>query len=93
MAHVHKQCSCGCQYTEAEWLALVQIGTHIGDIPVDMRNCVACGSTMGISPEIGPACEFCGREVEAEEGGRKVGRAWYHDGNCYEIGCERYSDF
>jgi len=45
---VLKTCSCGREYTRAEWAQLYLVGYQVDpEETIELRNC-ACGSTMGI---------------------------------------------
>lgn len=56
---VVKVCSCGREYTAHGWSSLPLVGTMPGadDQPIQLRNCIGCGSTIAIEMCIVTDCD------------------------------------
>lgn len=54
-----KVCSCGREYTAHGWSSLPLVGTMPGadDQPIQLRNCVGCGSTIAIEMCVVTDCD------------------------------------
>ena len=54
---VVKHCECGKRYSIEQWRKLKFCGAQpldLGDVALEMRNCVGCGSTIGITVHMVP---------------------------------------